>query len=476
MWHDEAVTLRSLLLITIILSPLLSLQEQIADAQSHPSISAVHHASSSETANAKQLAALQQAQAQAIAAGATPEIATTSRTLAKALLEQLATLEQGRGDTKAAALFEEKQRLLSASSADPTEHASLPSEGSTPAPRAHPQSAAQRGATAAEEEQLKQLLGQSYNDLGTAEARQGEFAAAETHFEEAVHWDKPTPTLLRNLGTAAFRREDFPTAVRAFGQYLEPSAASANPADPHSQLMYALSLFYVGDFAAAARAFAPISAETSQDARSAYSWAFSLAHSGDPTHANTIAAQLSAQPLTPDVLSLVCHIFIDTESYQQSGECYRKVVAADPTSRLAHYQIAESLIRLDRPAEAIPELRQELALNPDDPHVQYSLAFALLQTSNKTEAFALLRTITAAHPEMAQAQYQFGKLLFDSGDTANAVTHFELAEQADASLDYIHYQLQAAYRKVGRTADADREARLYREIKARRRDLPSPPP
>ena len=74
---------------------------------------------------------------------------------------------------------------------------------------------------------------------------------------------------------------------------------------------------------------------------------------------------------------------------------------------------------------------------------------------------------------MAQPQYQFGKLLLESGNLAEAVTHLELAEQADASQDYIHYQLQAAYRKIGRTADADREARLYREIKARRRDLPS---
>ena len=210
-----------------------------------------------------------------------------------------------------------------------------------------------------------------------------------------------------------------------------------------------------------------------QDPRSAYSWAFSLSHSGDPKQANTIAAELSAQPLPPDVLSLVCHIFIDTESYEQSAECYRKIVVADPSFRLAHYQIAESLIRMDRPGDALPELRKEIALSPDDPNVQYSLAFALLQTSNKEEAFKLLRLITAAHPEMAQPQYQFGKLLLESGNTAEAIPHLELAEQADSSLDYVHYQLQAAYRKTGRIADADREARLYREIKAHRRDLPS---
>lgn len=237
--------------------------------------------------------------------------------------------------------------------------------------------------------------------------------------------------------------------------------------------MYALSLFSVGDFSAAARAFSPVSSDALNDPRSGYSWAFSLAHSGDPKQANSIAGQLSAQSLPPTVLSLVCHIFLDTESYEQSITCYRKILAADPDFRLAHYQVAESLIRLDRPADAIPELRQELVLSPDDPNVEYSLAFALLQTSSKDQARTLLTTITATHPEMAQAQYQLGKLLLEAGDTDNARVHLEAAEKADPSSDYTHYQLQAIYRKLGRTADADREAQLYREIKERRRALPA---
>ena len=344
---------------------------------------------------------------------------------------------------------------------------------SEPHQSSHPPSPAQRNVASLEEEQLRKLLAQSYNDLGTAEARQGNYANAKIHFEEATLWDTPSAALLRNLGSAAFRVGDFPTAVRVFGPYLQPAAPAPAVIDPRSQLMYAFSLFSTGDFSAAAHAFQPVAADAMHDPRSAYSWAFSLAHSGDPKQANSIATELSSQTLPPDVLSLVCHIFMDTESYQQSAECYRQVTAADPSLRLAHYQIAESLIRMDRPADAIPELRKEIALNPDDPNVQYSLAFALLQTSDKEGAFRLLRTITAAHPEMAQPQYQFGKLLLESGNLAEAVTHLELAEQADASQDYIHYQLQAAYRKIGRTADADREARLYREIKARRRDLPS---
>ncbi len=419
-------------------------------------------------AGEKELARLQQVQAQALTSGDGEKIAFTSQALAKGILARLVKVEFSKGDAKAAADFSEQAKSLG------EEAGVSPSGARSPTSQHKPvQSAAQQRAASANEERLKKLLAQTYNDLGTAEARQGHYASAKVHFEQGLRWDTPTPTLLRNLGTVAFRVGDFSTAVRALGEYLKPPASSAEIADSRSRLMYAFALFSVGDFPSAAHAFAPIGPDAMQDARSAYSWAFSLSHSGDPKQANTIAADLSARPLPSDVLSLVCHIFVDTESFQQSIDCYRKILAADPGFRLAHYQVAESLIRMDRPAEAIPELRQELTMSPDDANVEYSLAFALLQTSSKDEARQLLTTITAAHPEMAQPQYQLGKLLLESSDVPGAITHLELAEQADGSLDYIHYQLQAAYRKVGRTEDADREARLYREIKARRRDLPS---
>ena len=428
----------------------------------------MHSPTGSKDPGEKELASLQQAQSQALASGDSAKIAEASQALARSISARLVKIELFKGDTKAAADFEAQVRSLGGEADVSPSGASSSTSQHKPA-----LSVAQQQAANANEEKLKKLLAQSYNDLGTAEARQGQYPLAKVHFEQGVRWDTPTPALLRNLGAVAFRTGDFPTAVRAFGEYLKPATPSSEIADPRSQLMYALALFSVGDFPSAAHAFAPVGQDAMQDARSAYSWAFSLSHSGDPKQANTIAADLSTRPLPPAVLSLVCHIFVDTESFQQSVDCYRKIVAADPGFRLAHYQIAESLIRMDRPADAIPELRQELAISPEDANVEYSLAFALLQTSSKEEARKLLTTITAAHPEMAQPQYQLGKLLLESSDVPGAVTHLELAEQADGSLDYIHYQLQAAYRKIGRTEDADREARLYREIKARRRDLPS---
>ena len=324
------------------------------------------------------------------------------------------------------------------------------------------------------EARLRTLLGSSYNDLGTAEARQQEYAAALKDFEQSERWDPSNGLVLRNLGIAAFRVGDSAEAARALSLYAKGSKASGQPVDAHSELMLALSQFSVGDFAGAVKSFGSVEGAALSDPRTAYSYAFALARTGHAQESNQIADKLAGEPLPADVLPLVCHIYMDNENYEGSQSCYRKALAAQPDLPLAHYEIGESLIRLDRPADAIPELRQELQRSPDNANVAAALAFALLQTSQKKEARALLEQTLQRSPEHGEAQYEYGKLLLDEGDFAGAIPHLEASEVANSAKDYVHYQLATAYRKAGRAADAEREFKAYREIKDRNRSNATP--
>jgi Flp pilus assembly protein TadD len=58
----------------------------------------------------------------------------------------------------------------------------------------------------------------------------------------------------------------------------------------------------------------------------------------------------------------------------------------------------------------------------------------------------------------------------DRGELEDAVQHLETATRLSPQSDYMHYQLQAAYRKESRIADADRELEIYKELKAKQRD------
>ena len=60
----------------------------------------------------------------------------------------------------------------------------------------------------------------------------------------------------------------------------------------------------------------------------------------------------------------------------------------------------------------------------------------------------------------ADTQYQLGKTLLEQGKTKDAIPPLQSAAKLNPNLDDVHNQLQIAYRKTGRTADADHEAKL----------------
>ncbi len=311
---------------------------------------------------------------------------------------------------------------------------------------------------------LRTMLGSSYNDWGTSEAKRGQYGMALSHFHDAEKWDDSSPGLMRNIGLAALKLGNNEEAARAF-----QLAVDKDPKDSSAHAMLAISLFSSHQYEEAAKAFGDVGDAVYRDPRMAYAWAFSLARINDPQKTIEVLNKLTAGPLPKEMWMTTGDLYTQVDDQQDALRCFLKAIELDPTMERAHHFAGVALIRLARPSEAIPEFQAELKLNPDDPDTQYNLAYALLETSQKEQALALLRTLLAAHPDHAQAQYQLGKELLASGNTAEAVPHLEAAARLDPGEDYIHYQLQAAYRKAGRTADADKELQVYREIKDQKR-------
>ena len=316
---------------------------------------------------------------------------------------------------------------------------------------------------------LRGVLGTSYNDWGTSEAKRGQYGMALSHFHDAEKWDDSTPGLMRNIGLAALKLGNNEEAARAF-----QLAVDKDPKDLSARAMLAISLYSAHQYGEAAKAFDNVGEGVYRDPRMAYAWAFSLARINDPRRTIEVLNRLTAQPLPKEMWMASGDLYAQVDDQQDALRCFLKAIELDPTMERAHHFAGVALIRLARPSEAIPEFQAELKLTPDDPDTQYNLAYALLETSQKDQALALLRTLLAAHPDHAQAQYQLGKELLASGNVDEAVPHLEAAARLDPQDDYIHYQLQAAYRKAGRTAEADKELQVYREIKDQKRQQSVP--
>jgi tetratricopeptide (TPR) repeat protein len=276
------------------------------------------------------------------------------------------------------------------------------------------------------EQKLSVLLGNAFNDLGTSEARQKQYAAALTHFQQAEKWNPAVPHLMRNIGFAAFRANQYTESARAL-----KVAIQQEPGDKMIPPMLAMALFSSDQYADAAKVFDQVGDTAYSDPRVAYAWATSLARTNQPDKANAILARMSQQPLSPDALLLVGQVYSDLDNQQQALATYQKAIQQNPLLQRAHYYAGMAQLRLKQPGEAVTEFEAELKLNPDD----------------------------------ADAQYQLGKTLLEQGKTKDAIPHLQAAAKTNPSLDDVHTQLQIAYRKSGRTADADREAKLASEAK-----------
>jgi len=190
--------------------------------------------------------------------------------------------------------------------------------------------------------------------------------------------------------------------------------------------MLAMSLFSSDQYAEAAKAFEQMGNSAYGDPRVAYAYATSLARTGQSDQAAAVVARMAQQQQSPEGMLLVGEAYSEIGNQQQALATFQKALQANPSLPRAHYCAGLSQLKLKQPTQAITEFEAELKLNPND----------------------------------AEAQYQLGKTLLEQGKPKDALPHLEAAEKITPNLDGLHAQLVIAYRKLGRSADAERETKL----------------
>ena len=323
----------------------------------------------------------------------------------------------------------------------------------------------QRAAADSQETRLRSVLGLSFNDLATSEAVRKEYSVALGHYQEAERWDPAIPGLAKNLGLSAFRINNYPEAIRGFAR-----AIDEKPADAPVRAMLGLAYFAAEEFANATKTFSPLGLQGMQDSTVGYAWAASLARSGDLKKAAEVLGEFEKENHGGnDGLLLIGELWIEIGDYARAVDTFHRVLESDSSLRKAHYFAGQAYIRWEHWPEAAAEFQAELKLEPTDPEALYNLGFVYLEESRVDDAAALFQQVLSAQPNHANANYELGKILLDRGQLKEAVDHLETATRLSPQTDYMHYQLQGAYRKLERMADADRELAIYRELKAKQR-------
>ncbi len=321
---------------------------------------------------------------------------------------------------------------------------------------------------ASQEQQLRAVLAQSFSDLATSDALRKDYVAALGHYQDAEHWDPAVPALMRNLGVAAFRVQNYPEAVRALSAWL-----NAHPGDAGVRAMLGMAYFGEDNYQEAKQTFEPLGRRGMQDPAVGYTWAAALTKLGELPQATEVLAEFAKEDRPTETLMLVGQLWIEIEDYARAVATFHRALEKDPALPKAHYFAGQACIHWQHWEDAAKEFQAELAGVPGDTEARYNLGFVYLQQSRVADAAKLFQEVIAERPEHANAQYEYGKILLDRGELQNAIAHLEIAARLSPRTDYVHYQLQSAYRKDGRVADADRELEIYKKIKAKKRDRAS---
>jgi len=334
--------------------------------------------------------------------------------------------------------------------------------------------ALQQGDNAAAEKAFREALALSpdsveiLNNLAISLARQGRDDEAIALYDRALKLKPADPITRRNLGVAYFRAHRYKDAL--------PLLEAFAKADPTFQSLdlTGLDLFALDRYRASivyleeASHLQPGDLPTLDILGKAY-WR-DKNYSGVTGVFKRIMAINPGSAQAHFMLGLAYDIaYREQDAFKE----FQAALAADPKYPGVHSSLGLIDFREGKSAEAENEFRQELSTFPDDPISNFMMGEILRQQEKPDLAIPYLQAAIAVNPAYRDALFQLGQCRLMLNQPKEAVEPLRKATEADPSFAEAHFVLGKAYSMLGRSTDAARERNICRQLQARQHAMPN---
>jgi Tfp pilus assembly protein PilF len=176
--------------------------------------------------------------------------------------------------------------------------------------------------------------------------------------------------------------------------------------------------------------------------------------------------------LAPDsarMQQLIAEKLINAGDLKGAIEHYRKAIATDPHLPGMHFELAESILESSNDAAAQAEAQQELEAavkaDGDSAKVECALGRIAMLQSNNDAAYKHYKQAYELNPNEVQAQLGLAAILVEQEKPQEALPYLRSAVQADPMNANAHYRLARVCRALNLTGEAQKETKLYQEIR-----------
>jgi Tfp pilus assembly protein PilF len=167
---------------------------------------------------------------------------------------------------------------------------------------------------------------------------------------------------------------------------------------------------------------------------------------------------------------VIAERLINEGDLKGATEHYRKALEMDPHLPGVHYELAEAILEAapenaQAQADAKKELETAVRIEGDRAKTECMYARIALLRGDTNEAFARYQHAFALSPGDAEAQFGMGRMLATMDKPQEAAKYLRMAIQSDPLNDNAHFRLAGVCRKLGLNDEAEKETRLFKDIR-----------
>ena len=185
---------------------------------------------------------------------------------------------------------------------------------------------------------------------------------------------------------------------------------------------------------------------------------------------------LQANPNDTPIRSALGASLFNVKKYGEAVETLRPIENQISANQRLDYIYSVSLVKSGAVAVGTARLQALEKVLPRLADVHVALGEAYAQQGDNANAMLELRTAVDLNPSDADVFSKLGKLQLEQGEIKAAISSLEAGEKLDPGNEAIHYELANAYRRNSRTADAERETKLYQDLRSGNSGTKEPTP